>query len=666
MNLDPVTLEIISHKFTAVADEMTLNLKRASRSVYVKEAADFGTGLADRAGHIFAMPSLTSVGSLDADCSAAIAATEPLEPGDVILTNDPYRSGGLATHLPDLQIIKPFFHEGRIVAYGWCFVHFMDVGGRVPASISPSNHDVFQEGLIIPPCKIVRAGALNQDVANIFMANSRTPNQNISDIKAMIGAMGAGERRFEDLIARHGVETVLAAETAVQDYAAAKSRAVLRTIPDGSYEFWDYMDDDMVSGIPARFRVRMSVRDGEVELDPSFTDPQLRAAFNFPSAGRHHPWLFTRLAQFALTHDPTIPKNYGIYRHMRLVDVPGTVLRAEFPDAVGVRHAAVNRFHDAVHGAILKAAPGLMSAPTSGVIVPVVLAVEDPHGGPPAITVIEPMVGGRGAFEGQDGVDARDNGAANLSNHPLETIEAEVPIRVHRYDIRPDSGGAGQWRGGTGQVLSFEVLGDGCTLFARGMDRSRFMPWGFAGASPAAPMLVVRNEGRADETLLGKIDALSLAKGDIVTFYLPGGSGYGDPLLRDPEAVAKDVRHGFVTAEAAGRDYGVVLAEDGMVDAAATETRRKACTLAARPAAFAFGADRNAWEAVFDDATMKRINAYLYSLPKTLRLRRRREIFQAVAPGLANSSTIPLALMLANADEARQKLADAMAVATNA
>lgn len=660
MSLDPVTLEIINHKFTAIADEMTLNLKRASRSVYVKEAADFGTGLVDLTGHIFALPSATSVSSLDVDCQATIEAVGALEPGDVILTNDPYRSRGLATHLPDLQIVKPFFHEGKIVAYGWCFVHFMDVGGRVPASISPTNTEIFQEGLIIPPCKIVRAGVMNQDIVNFLMANSRTPDQNIADVKAMIGAMGAGEKRFLDLIERHGVATVIAAESEIQNYAAVKSREVLRQLPDGVYEFWDYMDDDIVSGIPVRYRVKMTVRDGEVELDPAYTDPNLKAAFNFPSANKQNAWHFNRLAQFILSHDSTIPKNFGIYRHLRFVNAPGTVLEAEFPDAVGVRHAAVNRFNDATHGALLKAAPHLMVAPTAGLIVPVVLAVESQTGGASAVTVVEPMVGGRGAYEGGDGVDARDNGAANLSNHPLETVEAEIPIIVRRYDARPDSGGAGRWRGGVGQVLSFEVLVDGCTLFARGMDRSRFMPWGYGGARPSKPMHVVVNEGEPNERVLGKIDAEPLACGDVVTFYMPGGSGYGDPLLRDPAAVAKDVRLGFVGMESARADYGVVLGEDLSVDTAETARLRASLAGKAGNETFAFGPEREAWEAVFDDATMTRINSYLCGLPKSLRTRRRRQIFESVSPVLAKTNTIPLAEALVSTEEARQRLEETM------
>ncbi|MGO4834879.1 hydantoinase B/oxoprolinase family protein, partial [Rhizobiaceae sp. 2RAB30] len=373
------------------------------------------------------------------------------------------------------------------------------------------------------------------------------------------------------------------------------------------------------------------VADGRIELDLAHTDPQLRAAFNFPSMGTPHAWLFTRLAQFVLTHDKTIPKNYGIYRHFSLSNATGTILSAEFPDAVGVRHAAANRFNDAVHGAILKAAPELMSAPTSGLIVPIVLATEDPEGGAPSITVIEPMVGGRGAYVGHDGVDGRDNGAANLSNHPLETIEAEAAVLVRRYDCRTDSGGAGRWRGGVGQVLSFEITADGCTLFARGMDRSRFMPWGYGGGSAAAALKVMLNEGRPGERQLGKIDALPLAKCDVVTFYMPGGSGYGDPFERDAQAVARDVKCGFVSRDGAERDYRVVLLDDGSVDTQATGRLRGTRAASAPPADFDFGPDRAAWDAVFDDETMMEINAYLQGLPKGLRLRRRSEIFLGVA-----------------------------------
>ena len=364
MSMDVVTLEILGRKFSAITEQMAFNLKRASRSVYVKEASDFGTALVDREGHVFAFPESTSVSEIDHDCGPAVRAVGKLEPGDVIITNDPYRSKGLATHIPDFHLVRPYFHNGEVVAYGWTFCHFMDTGGAVPSSIRPSFHELFQEGLILPPLKLVRRGEMNEDLVKIIRANCRTPDQNIADIKAMLGALETARRQLDDLIEQHGIETFLDAQTAVQDYAAAKTREVLRRIPDGTYEFWDFMDNDLVTRIPLRFRVRLTVRDGEVHLDVSGTDPQVKAAYNIPTHGKRHPWLLMRLTRFILTYDKTMPLNYGIYRHLSVTNPPGTVVNAEFPDAVGVRHAAACRLNDALNGALVKAAPDLMATLT--------------------------------------------------------------------------------------------------------------------------------------------------------------------------------------------------------------------------------------------------------------------------------------------------------------
>ena len=666
MKLDPVTLEIMCQKFGAVADEMTSNLKRASRSVYVKEAGDFGTALVDRDGHVFAYPDSTSVSAIERPCGESIRAVPDLEPGDVIMTNDPYRSGGLATHLPDLHLIQPYFHKGEIIAYGWCFIHFMDIGGRVPSSISPSSTEVFQEGLLVPPMKIAIGGKLNEDLVGFLRANCRTPFQNIADIKAMLAALNTGGQRIGDLIAQHGLETILTAQAAVQDYAAAKTRAVLRRIPDGVYEFWDFMDNDLVTKIPLRFRVCMTVRDGEITIDVSNTDPQVKAAYNIPTLGDCHPWLVIRLTRFILTHDNTMPLNYGIYRHISAVNPLGTVVRAEFPDAVGVRHAAAQRLNDALNGAILKAVPDLMSALTSGAIVPVVLAESDAQGKNRNITVIEPLVGGMGAYLGHDGVDTRDNSAANLSNHPLETIEEDIGVIIRRYDIRPDSGGAGRWRGGSGQILSMEILKEGGKVLARGMERMRFPSWGYGGAKPAHPMRAVLNMGRPDERELGKIDELPVKAGDTVTFMSPGGGGYGDPFQRDTEAVRRDVETGFVSRVAAATDYGVVVSEQGAVDQAASTRRRATRVKNNIRADFDFGPEREAWESVFDDPTMCDLNRRLYALPKSVRQEKRRAVFEHTVPELARDGPLSLAKGLADPDAVRARLTDALAMAFDA
>lgn len=658
MTLGPVITEIMSRKFAAVTDEMTTNLKRASRSVYVKEAGDFGVGLTDLEGHIFAFPSSTSVSAIERPCGPSIRAAGLLEPGDVIISNDPYRSQGLATHLPDLHLIKPYFHAGKIIAYGWCFIHFMDVGGRVPSSISPSNTEIFQEGLIVPPLKLLRRGEFNTELMAIIAANCRLPAQNVADIKAMLGALDVGARRVADIITQHGIETFMEAQSAVQDYAAAKARDVLRMIPDGVYEFWDFLDDDMLSRIPVRLRVKLTVRDGEVEIDATATDPQVGSAYNLPTQGLCHPWLVVRLTRVILTHEKNIPLNYGIYRHFRAVNPPGTILNAQFPDAVGVRQTTAHRFHDAMTGALMKASPELMTAPSSGIIVPVVVADTDPDTGNRNVTVVEPLVGGTGAFAGHDGVDARENSMANLSNHPLEIIELEIGVIVREYDVRIDSAGPGEWRGGTGQVLTFELLHDDSLVFARGMERMRFVPWGYGGGGSAAPLRAILNRGRDNERELGKLDALSVNAADTVTFLSPGGGGFGDPFRRDPQAVRRDVRLGFVSRDAASRDYGVVVTGRGEIDETATE-RLRAVPRSARPQ-FDMGAERTAWETVFDDETMRTINDYLAGLPKSVRQRRRRRIFETAVPSLATPDVTPFSIALAEPGMVRERLRQAI------
>ena len=236
MKLDPITLEILNNKVVAIAEEMYFGLKRASRSIYVKEADDFDVALLDTAGDLFGHAASATMNFLiDTPFAGTIKAVPDLEPGDVIITNDPYTSHGLSTHLPDIHLIQPYFHGKKIVAYGWCFVHSTDMGGSVPSSIAPSLSEIFQEGIRIPPMKFVKRGKMNDDLLNIIMANNREPEVNMGDIRAMLGSLETSGTRVRELIERHGVQTFLDAQTDLQDYTAKKARDVLRLIPDGTY-----------------------------------------------------------------------------------------------------------------------------------------------------------------------------------------------------------------------------------------------------------------------------------------------------------------------------------------------------------------------------------------------------------------------------------------------
>ena len=637
MSFDPILLEILKNQVQALTEEMGITLARTARSTYVKDAADFATALANLNGKFFAYPDRMGVsGFLDLDCGVAIRKVPDLEPGDIIITNHPYLSGGLSTHMPDLQLIKPYFHEGEIVCFGWDFIHSADIGGGVPSSISPRFTELFQEGLQIPPMKLVKKGAINQDFVTLYRANCRTPDLNLGDIKAMIAALGVGERRVAELIEQHGVETFMAAQSALVDYAAAKAHEVQRRIPDGTYTFWDYMDDDYTSRIPIRIRCTMTVNDGDVHLDFTGSDPQVAAAYNVPTGGVRHPWLTLKLMHLVGSLDPSIPLNYGMFEHITVSVPKGTVINPEFPAAVGIRHATAIRINDAVIGAIATALPGLIPAPSGGTVVPTVVAEQNPATGTRSVMVIQSLVGGTGAREGADGVDGRDSGLANLYNTPLERSEADAGLVVETYGLRPDSGGAGRWRGGTGLVMTIQILREGTAVLGRGLERFVFRPWGVVGGGPGLPCRVILDYGGPNERDLGKLDVYEAQKGDRVTILTAGGGGYGDPFERDPAAVLRDVAAGFVSPDAAREVYGVAVS-DGAVDEAETAALR-----ASRPnrEPFGFGPERTAWEEVFDDAAMCELSRRLLALPASLRAAERRRIVETVVPALNSAGNL--------------------------
>ena len=667
MKLDPVTLEILNNKVVAIAEEMYFALKRASRSIYVKEADDFDVALLDTKGDLFAHAASATMNFLiDTPFAPTIQAVPDVEPGDVIITNDPYTSGALSTHLPDIHLIRPYFHGKRIVAYGWCFVHSTDMGGAVPSSIAPSLNEIFQEGLRIPPMKFVKRGKLNDDLLGIIMANNRAPEVNLGDIKAMLGSLETGERRVAELIERHGVQAFLDAQGDLQDYTAKKARDVLRRIPDGTYEFWDFMDDDRVSRIPLRVRVKMTVKDGRLDIDLTGTDPQVRAAYNVPTNGQRNYWITIRLTNFLTTYDLTMAKNAGLYRTVRAIVPQGILMNAEFPDACGVRSSPSLRVSGCINGAILKAIPELMPAPSGGNSMPFALAEYDPSGTKRSVQVVEPMRGGMGAMKGQDGVDGRDTSLNNMRNHPVEAVESDMGVVFRHYDMRTDSGGPGKWRGGVAQMITVEVLRDGGSFLSRGMERLRFPPYGVCGGKPGGQMRAILNLGRADEQELTKFDQQPVKAGDTLTFMMAGGGGYGDPFERDPERVVRDVESGFVSRAGARRDYGVVIGDHDTLDEAATAKLRASRVRDNVHADFDFGPEREAWEAVFDDATMSELNRRLMALPKSIRQDKRRWIFEQTVPDLPIAGAGSLVDILADSDAARRRLKRAMAQAFGA
>jgi N-methylhydantoinase B len=631
--LDPVLMELIYHKFKATTEEMGIALGRTARSAYVRETNDFATALADLNGRFFAYPKDTGVSlSVDQDCSTFIAAVPDLQPGDVLITNHPYLAPGVGSHLPDINLLKPYFHEGRLICFGWSFAHCADVGGGVPSSISPSFDSIFQEGLQIPPMKMIVGGQTNLAVTDLLRANSRMPDIVMGDLRAQLTALNVGERRVAELIAQHGVDAILAAQSGLVAYGKARALAVLRRIPDGVYDFHDYLDDDFRSRIPVRFRCRMQVQDGRIHLDLTGTDPQLMAPYNVPTGGVRHPYLTSKLMHLLFTLDPELPLNYGIFENVTVHVPPETVMNPSSPAPVGIRHAGAIRFNDAVLGCLTLANADIAPAASGGTVIPAVVAQSDPVTGRQSVSVVQSIAGGAGATSRGDGAEGRDRSLANIRNTPTEQGEEDVSVRIETYALRQDSGGAGRHRGGAGVVFTLRFLAPGMQIMGRGLERFVFQPWGVQGGQAGAMSRVVLNLGEPDEQELGKIDRVQPKVGDTLTIMTPGGGGFGDPRERDPLSVADDVRRGLVSLKGAAEDYGVVVDPETLApDEAATVALRRAMP---RPDN-AFGPARALWESLFDDPAMTAFVAALLKTPSGMRDLARRQVFEAAAPGVS-------------------------------
>ncbi len=629
MATDKVLLEILNNRFTGIVEEMGYIIHRASFTVFVKETWDFDSALVTPDGEIFCYPRNIGVTNmLGMHMGDAIRCIPDYEPGDVIVTNDPHRTRGMCTHLPDIMMFKPIFHQGRLVCFAWCFIHSSDVGGLVPGSISPTAYDRFQEGLAIPPTKLLRAGVLNRELLDLILANVRIPEQNWGDMKALLAALTICERRMTEVLEQYGAETVRAVIGDLLDYGERRARHIFEDVPDGTYEFSDYLEGDLFSSYHVRIRVRVTVRGSEVHLDFTGTDPQLRAALNMPSYGKPNQWLVLGIVNYLRTTDRTLPLNRGILRPVSVTVPEGSVLNPLPFAASGARHTTGYRVSDSVLGALSQAVPERILAAGAGQVAIVLLSHLDPHTGAYKVNVLQPMQGGSGGRPTKDGIDGVNFSAGSLRNVPTEAIELEAPVFVTRYMLSEDTA-AGRYRGGAAVTFEFQVSAPNTIVTARGMDRFRIRPWGRKGGQPGTLGQTLLNPGTDRERDVGKIDVLKLQPGDTVRITSPGGGGYGDPLDRDHERVRRDVADGLVTVERAAADYGVVLV-DGQVDTAATLAHRTALRAArpGPPGEFVFGPERAAYEARVPRDVQDAVATVLQEYPGAVRLFLKEQLYR--------------------------------------
>ncbi|MGN9863606.1 hydantoinase B/oxoprolinase family protein [Bacillus swezeyi] len=564
MRTDPARLEMMRSYFNAIATGMGHVIERTSFTTFVKESADFATALATPDGEFYVYPKTVGVTIfLGLSLKRAIKESGPFKPGDIVLTNDPYSTDGLATHLPDLHVFKPIFSGGEIISYAWAFVHCSDVGGMVPASISPTATDIHQEGLRIPPVKIYKEGKTDRDILNVLRANSRAPELNEGDINAMIAAVNTAEARLKEMIGKFGKKEVRQGMEDLLEQASIRAGKVIGRIPEGTYSFSDYLDDDMVSDVPIRLAVSAKVSDGKITLDFSDCDPQVQTAFNLVTNGSKHSFLYQGLINYIISEDPFIPVNGGLTRPIGVIAPRGTLVNPEYPASVGIRHSITMRLYNAVLGALAKALPEDIPAAGAGQSAIVVLSAPDESAGGRKMSVVEPMGGGGGGQHDMDGADGIDHASGFLKNTPIESLEQHIDIHVHRYELIKDTAGAGFHRGGHAIGLEFEITASESMVTARGMERLRFQPWGLAGGTAGALGRVRLHPNEPREKMIPKIDVLKLKQGDILSIHSPGGGGWGDPFTREPELILREVEAGLLSEDAAYQKYGVALKKNG-------------------------------------------------------------------------------------------------------
>lgn len=628
MAIDRRNLKVLANFCSAAADAMAFTLMRTAHSAFVKETEDFSCQVVTREGLAFANPRQFGAPWYSGiDYAPLISMFEEYEDGDICITNDPY-SGFVATHSPDIHIWKPVFHEGKIACFVVGHIHNTDVGGAVPASLSRSLSEIEQEGLRIPPVKLVRKGRLDPFIIDMMKANVRMPEQNIGDLHAQIASVNIGERKMQEIVARFGFDDFLDGVRQIFDYAEEQTRQILTRVPDGDYFFADYADEDSVGGRPCRVALTLKIRGGEAVLDYTGSDPQLGSSLNMPTGGRErHSLVMVGLTYVLYTLDNSLLLNAGTLRPVRAVLPEGTIVNCQRPAAVGMRSLTCAMTQIVTIGAFAKALPELIPAASPGGNAIMNIKTSD-RNGRPVMASIGPVGGGGGGTPFCDGSDGAGGATGFLRNTPIEISEAEVPILFRRYGLQRDTGGAGRFRGGLSAIMEFEISSPETVVTARNRNRSLMASWGVNGAGPGLISRFLRNPDTEGEISLGNTDIVHCGPGDVIRVIGPGAGGYGDPFTRPQQAVLRDVRRGAVSAENAARHYGVVLIGDE-IDEEATAAlrstpRRKTDDI------ISYGPERLAFEAVWTRERYDLLTQFLQKSPVGWRFFLKHRVFEAV------------------------------------
>jgi N-methylhydantoinase B len=565
---DPIVFELFKNAIFSIADEMALTVLRTTYSGVLKDNMDYSTGLADASGKLVAQ-GLTLPGHLGSVPTALESIMRhygnDMADGDVFIMNDPF-DGGM--HLPDIFVFKPLYIGDERLAFACTVCHHTDVGGRIAGSNASDSTEIYAEGLRIPPLKFYAAGKRNETLVAFIEKNVRLPVKVLGDLRAQLAACHIAETQFRELVTRYGpAQTKLYMQETI-DYAERLTRAALEQLPDGQWSFEDWIDDDGIDyGEPIRLFVTLKKKGGHMIVDWTGTHPQVKGAIN-------NTLSFTKAASYTGVRSvlpPGIPSNEGVFRAIEVICPPGTVGNGVLPAACAARGLTGFRMTDCMFGALAMMLPDRVGAAGDGGNTGITIGGYFSDRSP--FIYVDFTCGAWGGRPWADGLDGNSHMFANMASHSIEVTEAEHPIQLLAYEFVADKAGAGKYRGGVPFKRDYRFLEDEAVLQVRA-DRKTHRPFGLYGGGPGQPSENYLNPDGENRELPGKF-TMTIHKGDVFRHVLAGAGGWGDPLERDPNAVATDVRNELLSRAKADSDYGVVIdAQTWVVDGAATERRR--------------------------------------------------------------------------------------------
>ncbi len=567
---DPITLEVLKNALSSIADEMALVIMRTAYSSIVRDSMDYSTALCDREGRAVAhgLTMALHLGSFPDAMQCLLAEYRGnIRPGDMFVWNDPYGAGGM--HIPNVYIVQPVFHAGELEGFACTLVHQIDMGGIAPGSTAVYATEVFQEGLRLPILKLYEEGRPNETFFKIMAKNTRMPDKLAGDMRAQIAACKTADKGMRALIGRHGSANFRRLLDELHDHAERMMRAEIAALPSGTWSFTDYIDGLGETPEPLALKVAVTIDGGDIVFDWTGSAPQVPGAINCPSP-------FVKSAANLILKciaRAEVPNFEGYLRPIRQILPAGTIVNPVLPAACAARAIVGWRAIDVLLGAFAQIVPERVpAAGEGGVTFPIISGFHEGR----RFVCSETMAGSWGAMHDRDGEFGIPNPGGNLTNQPIEMIEALYPVEVTRYGMVENSGGPGKFRGAPAFLREYKLLGDEAVLVMRS-DRRRYLPYALEGGAPGTPSWNFIGSGGLRRTMpVMPMDAVTLRRNDVFCHIAAGGGGRGDPLERDPGMVLADVREERMSRDYAERVYGVVLETDPLrVDAAATIAKRR-------------------------------------------------------------------------------------------